>query len=52
MATLTRTLPTQNPPEARLVLTGVRWNEYQVMLQIVGERRTHVTYDGGAMEVW
>ena len=39
------------PPEARLVFADVPWDNYEAMLQIVGERRIRVTYDQGAMEV-
>lgn len=51
MATTTQASPPQAPPEARLVFARVRWNDYQAMLQIVGERRLRVTYDDGTMEV-
>jgi Uma2 family endonuclease len=43
--------PIQAPPEARLVFTEVRWEDYEAMLQIVGERHIRVTYDEGTMEV-
>ena len=39
------------PPEGRLVLSDVSWDEYLAMLGVVGERRIRVTFDGGAMEV-
>jgi Uma2 family endonuclease len=34
-----------------LVFANVRWEDYEAMLQIVGERHFRVTYDEGAMEV-
>ncbi len=39
------------PPEARLVLHQVGWDDYEAMLRIVGDRRIRVTYDAGTMEV-
>ncbi len=37
--------------EGRLVLHDVGWNDYEAMLEIVGERHIRVTYDRGTMEV-
>src|SRR5438445_9779024 len=51
MAATTQASPTQAPPEARLVFADVRWEDYEAMLQIVGERHIRVTYDEGTMEV-
>ena len=51
MAATTQASPTQAPPEARLVFADVRWEDYEAMLQIVGERHIRVTYDAGTMEV-
>jgi Uma2 family endonuclease len=47
---------TQPPPElqgfdGRLLLRDVGWNDYEAMLEIVGERHVRVTYDRGTMEV-
>ena len=48
---------TSHPPaglegfEGRLLLHDVGWNEYEAMLEIVGERHVRVTYDKGTMEV-
>ena len=41
------------PPggEGRIVVPGVDWGDYEKMLQIVGDRHIHVTYDQGTMEV-
>jgi Uma2 family endonuclease len=37
--------------EGRLLLHNVGWNDYEAMLEIVGERHIRVTYDTGTMEV-
>ena len=48
---------TTHPPadlagfEGRLLLRDVGWNDYEAMLEIVGERHVRVTYDKGTMEV-
>jgi Uma2 family endonuclease len=48
---------TSQPPtdwgqlEGRLLLHDVGWNDYEAMLEIVGERHIRVTYDRGTMEV-
>ncbi len=39
------------PNELRMLAREVTWDGYEVMLQIVGERRIRVTYDSGSMEV-
>ena len=51
MATTTQARPALEPTEARLVFHDVGWNDYEAMLQIVGERHIRVTYDRGTMEV-
>jgi Uma2 family endonuclease len=43
--------PPLNVPEGRIVVPGVNWGHYEQMLQIVGDRHIHVTYDAGTMEV-
>jgi Uma2 family endonuclease len=51
MATTTQP-PTEWPStEGRLLLHGVGWNDYEAMLDIVGERHIRVTFDRGTMEV-
>ena len=37
--------------EGRLLLRDVGWNDYEAMLEIVGERHVRVTFDKGTMEV-
>jgi hypothetical protein len=37
--------------EGRILVHGVDWDDYKKMLQIVGDRHIHVTYDEGTMEV-
>jgi Uma2 family endonuclease len=51
MATTTKASPTLAPPEGRIVFPGVDWGRYVKMLQVVGDRRVHVTYDERTMEV-
>jgi len=51
MATTTQARPALEPTEGRLVLHNVGWDDYEAMLQIVGERHIRVTYDRGTMEV-
>ena len=51
MATATEVSPTFDPTEGRIVFPGVDWGGYEKMLQVVGDRRVHVTYDEGTMEV-
>jgi Uma2 family endonuclease len=51
MATVTEVQPTLDGPEPGLVLHDVGWDDYEAMLQIVGDRRIRVTYDAGTMEV-
>ncbi len=51
MATATQP-PTEWPSgEGRLLLHDVGWNDYEAMLEIVGERHIRVTFDRGTMEV-
>jgi Uma2 family endonuclease len=51
MATAAITSTTLDPPEGRIVMPGVDWSDYEKMLEIVGDRHIHVTYDLGTMEV-
>jgi Uma2 family endonuclease len=51
MATTTEASAVLEPSEGRIVLHGVDWDDYDKMLEIVGERRIRVTYDEGTMEV-
>ena len=51
MATATQSPIDPGQWEGRLVLHDVGWNDYEAMLEIVGERHIRVTYDRGTMEV-
>jgi Uma2 family endonuclease len=51
MATATQSPADPVQWEGRLVLHDVGWNEYEAMLDIVGDRHIRVTYDRGTMEV-
>ncbi len=51
MATTAEPTTTLDPAEGRIIVHGVDWGDYEKMLQIVGDRRIHVTYDEGTMEV-
>ncbi|MFI5458746.1 MAG: Uma2 family endonuclease [Isosphaerales bacterium] len=51
MATTTQAPTDWQPTEGRLVLHDVGWQDYEAMLQIVGERHVRVTFDRGTMEV-
>ncbi len=51
MATVTEPRTDLGGPEPGLVLHDVGWDDYEAMLQIVGDRRIRVTYDAGTMEV-
>lgn len=51
MSTTTEASPTLDPTEGRIVFPGVDWGGYEKMLEVVGDRRVHVTYDEGTMEV-
>lgn len=51
MATATQSATDPGHWEGRLVLHDVGWNDYEAMLEIVGERHIRVTYDRGTMEV-
>jgi Uma2 family endonuclease len=51
MATTTHAAAGLEGFEGRLLLRNVGWNDYESMLEIVGERHVRVTYDKGTMEV-
>jgi Uma2 family endonuclease len=51
MVTRAHVSPTLDPPEGRILLHDVDWGGYEKMLQIIGDRHIHVTYDDGTMEV-
>jgi Uma2 family endonuclease len=51
MATVTQTPADAGQWDGRLVFRDVRWNDYEAMLDIVGDRHIRVTYDRGTMEV-
>ena len=51
MATVTQSPIDPGHWEGRLVLHNVAWDEYEAMLEIVGDRHIRVTYDQGTMEV-
>jgi Uma2 family endonuclease len=51
MATSTQPPPDWQPSEGRLLLRDVGWDDYEAMLEIVGERHIRVTFDRGTMEV-
>jgi Uma2 family endonuclease len=51
MATATHAPADSGRFEGRLLLHDVMWNDYEAMLEIVGERHIRVTYDRGTMEV-
>jgi Uma2 family endonuclease len=51
MVTRAHASPTLDPPEGRILLHDVDWGGYEKMLQIIGDRHIHVTYDDGTMEV-
>ena len=51
MATTTQPPTELQGFEGRLLCTDVGWNDYEAMLEIVGERHIRVTYDRGTMEV-
>ena len=51
MAITTPTPSIQDPAESRLVFRDICRDDYEAMLQIVGDRRIRVTYDEGVMEV-
>ncbi len=51
MATATLSLPVSEPPQSRLLLDDVAWEQYEDMLRIVADRRVRVTFDRGTMEV-
>jgi Uma2 family endonuclease len=51
MATVTQSPADSGQHGDRLVLHDVGWNDYEAMLEIVGERHIRVTYDRGTMEV-
>jgi Uma2 family endonuclease len=51
MATATEAGTILDPSEGRIVIHGLDWGDYVKMLQIIGDRHIHVTYDEGTMEV-
>ncbi len=51
MATTAQPQPLMGPFEGRLFLHDVDWEDYEAMLEIIGDRHIRVTYDGGTMEV-
>jgi Uma2 family endonuclease len=51
MATTGETYTILDPHEGSIVVYDVDWVNYEKMLQIIGDRRIHVTYDEGTMEV-
>jgi Uma2 family endonuclease len=51
MATATENDTVLHPAERGFVLRDVPWGDYLKMLQILGERHVHVTYNEGTMEV-
>ena len=51
MATTTQAATDWQSTEGRLLLHDVGWNDYEAMLEIVGERHIRVTFDRGTMEV-
>jgi Uma2 family endonuclease len=51
MATTTEAPAESGRFEGRLLLHDVGWNDYEAMLEIVGERHIRVTYERGTMEV-
>src|SRR5271157_1584259 len=51
MATTTHPPTDLNGFEGRVLLHNVGWDDYEAMLEIVGERHVRVTYDKGTMEV-
>jgi Uma2 family endonuclease len=51
MATITQPPTGWHSTEGRLLLHDVGWNDYEAMLEIVGERHIRVTFDRGTMEV-
>jgi Uma2 family endonuclease len=51
MATAAEVSTPLDPPEGRIIVRDVDWGDYEKMLQVVGDRHIHVTYDEGTMEV-
>ena len=51
MASTIQPTPELQGFDGRLLLRDVGWNDYEAMLEIVGERHVRVTYDRGTMEV-
>jgi Uma2 family endonuclease len=51
MATATEAGPVFEPAGRPILLRGLDWDDYEKMLQIVGDRHIRVTYDMGTMEV-
>jgi Uma2 family endonuclease len=44
-------LPGPAPVENRIVLDGVSWDQYEQILDAMGERRIRLTYDRGTLEI-
>jgi hypothetical protein len=51
MATTTEISTHFEPAGGPILFRGVGWDDYEKMLQIVGERHIRVAYDMGIMEV-
>ena len=51
MATTTEVSTALEPMAGPIVFRGVNWDDYEKMLEIVGDRRIRVTFDKGTMEV-
>jgi len=51
MATMAEKSAIVDPSGGRMILHEVGWGEYEKTLQVVGERRMHVTYSDATMEV-
>jgi Uma2 family endonuclease len=53
MATTTEASPMLEPLPGGgcIVVPGIDWHGYETILQVFGDRRIHVTYDRGTMEV-
>ena len=52
MATATAGSRKRTPTTSRVVFHDVTWDEYEAMLQIVGDRPIRVIYDQGEMEIF
>src|SRR5882724_9254203 len=47
----TLTLPMPTDADDRVLLHGMRWNDYESVLDQIGERHIFVTYDGRNLEI-